>query len=76
MNLGDACVHDLRRTMASNLAELGVDRVVIGKCLNHVSVDRATITGAVYDRYDYEKEKLAAFTRWETRLLTIIQRVD
>ena len=76
MNLGDACVHDLRRTMASNLARLGVDRVVIGKCLNHVSVDRATITGAVYDRYDYEKEKLAAFTLWEHDLLRIIECVD
>jgi integrase len=54
IGLGDARVHDLRRTMASNMAKLGVDRIVIGKCLNHISVDRATITGAVYDRYDYE----------------------
>jgi integrase len=73
MGLGDARVHDLRRTMASNMARLGVDRIVIAKCLNHVSIDRATITGAVYDRYDYEKEKLDAFHLWEKELLSIIQ---
>ena len=73
MGMSDARVHDLRRTMASQMAQLGVDRVVIGKCLNHISVDRTTITGAVYDRYSYEKEKLAAFTLWEQRLLSIIQ---
>jgi hypothetical protein len=55
------------------MAELGVDRVVIAKCLNHVSIDRATVTGAVYDRYSYEKEKRAAFEAWENDLLTIIQ---
>ena len=73
LGLSDARVHDLRRTMTSNLAELGVDRIVIGKMLNHISVDRATITGSVYDRYSYEKEKLAAFEVWEARLLSIIQ---
>jgi integrase len=73
LGLSDARVHDLRRTMASNLAELGVDRIVIGKMLNHISVDRATITGSVYDRYSYEREKLAAFEVWEAKVLSIIQ---
>jgi integrase len=73
LGLSDVRVHDLRRTFASNLAQLGVDRVVIAKCLNHVSIDRATITGAVYDRYNYEREKLAAFSLWEQTLAIIIQ---
>jgi integrase len=76
LQLGDARVHDLRRTMASNMAALGVDRIVIAKCLNHVSIDRATVTGAVYDRHSYEKEKLAAFTLWEAELLRIVQGAD
>jgi integrase len=75
MGLSDARVHDFRRTFASNLAELGVDRIVLAKCLNHASIYRATVT-AVYDRYSYEKEKLAAFTLWEQKLLRIIHRVD
>lgn len=73
LNLSDVRVHDLRRTMASKLAQLGIDRVVIAKCLNHASIDRATVTGAVYDRYNYEKEKRAAFELWEAELLRIIQ---
>lgn len=62
--------HDLRRTVATNLAALGVRRVVIAKILNHTSVD-ATVT-AVYDRHDYRKEKQEALQRWEERLLGIV----
>jgi len=62
--------HDLRRTVATNLAALGVRRVVIAKILNHTSID-ATVT-AVYDRYGYRKEKQEALQRWEERLLGIV----
>jgi integrase len=72
LGLADVNVHDLRRTMASQMASLGVDRVVIGKCLNHVSVDRATVTGAVYDRHGYDKEKRTAFALWEEKLDKVI----
>jgi integrase len=72
LGFADVNVHDLRRTMASQMASLGIDRVVIGKCLNHISIDRATITGAVYDRYSYEKEKVEAFRRWEEKLEHLI----
>jgi integrase len=72
LGLADVNVHDLRRTMASQMASLGVDRVVIGKCLNHVSVDRATVTGAVYVRHGYDKEKRAAFALWEEKLDKLI----
>jgi integrase len=34
--------HDLRRTFASQMSALGIDRVVTGKLLNHASVDRDT----------------------------------
>ena len=30
-----ATVHDLRRTMATHLGDLGIDRLIIGKLLNH-----------------------------------------
>jgi integrase len=65
--------HDLRRTFASGLASLGVDRVVIGKLLNHVTFDRLTVTGSVYDRYDYVQEKVDALQRWEQHLWAILQ---
>jgi integrase len=64
--------HDLRRTVASHMARLGIDRTVIGKCLNHVTADRLTITGMVYDRHDYADEKRAALTRWAAELDRLI----
>jgi len=53
---GDFTRHDLRRTVATGLA-LGYGSVV-GRILNHVQAGpRAT---AVYDRYDYDREKRTA----------------
>jgi integrase len=56
--------HDLRRSAATGMARLGIDRLVIAKVLNHRSADHATVTGLIYDRHDYAKEKRAALARW------------
>ena len=60
--------HDLRRTAASHLASVGVDRFIISRVLNHT--DRE-ITG-VYDRFGYDKQKRRALNRWERKLRSII----
>lgn len=52
--------HDLRRTGATGMAELGVDRFIIGRVLNHAD---SSVTG-VYDRYAYLAEKRAALQQW------------
>jgi integrase len=65
--------HDLRRTVASQMAALGIDRVVTGKVLNHARVDRDTVTGMIYDRHSYDAEKRRALERWAERLLDIIE---
>jgi integrase len=64
--------HDLRRTAASQMAAAGVDRLVIAKVLNHRSGDRDSVTGLVYDRYDYESEKRCALGKWANRLADIV----
>jgi len=61
-------VHDLRRTAASHMAALGVQRTIIKKILNHADPD---IT-AVYDRYSYDAEKRAALDAWANRLREIV----
>jgi hypothetical protein len=63
--------HDLRRTVASHLAQLSVAPHVIEAVLNHKS---GTIRGvaAVYNRYDYLAEKRAALEAWGKRLREII----
>jgi integrase len=60
--------HDLRRTAASMMTRAGVQRLTVKKILNHA--DRE-IT-AVYDRYEYDKEKQKAMQNWDRTLKAII----
>jgi integrase len=61
-------LHDLRRTAATNLARLGVDRVVISKILNH---SEGGVT-SIYDRHARDDEKRLALERWGQRLQAIV----
>jgi integrase len=61
-------LHDLRRTFATQLRTLGVDRLVVSKRLNHAE---AGVT-QVYDRYSADPEKAAAMELWANRLREII----
>jgi integrase len=60
--------HDLRRTCATNLGDLGVHRDVIGKILNHAE-PHVTST---YDRASRDNEKRSALIRWDARLGEIV----
>ena len=60
--------HDLRRTAASMMASVGVNRVVIGKILNHAEPG----VTAVYDRHSYDAEKRAALDAWGSRVEQIV----
>jgi integrase len=59
--------HDLRRTFATRLAGLGVDPLVIEKCLNH------TLGGvlATYNRHSYEKDRQEAAILWADEVRSI-----
>jgi integrase len=61
-------IHDLRRTFATHLRSLGVDRLVVSKLLNHAE---AGIT-RIYDRYALDAERDAAMEKWAQRLREII----
>lgn len=63
--------HDLRRTAATGMAELGVDPHVIEAVLNHVSGVRAGVAG-IYNRATYAKEKRLALQLWETHVLQVV----
>ena len=65
--------HDLRRTMATHLEEMGISPFIIGHVLNHVSITKASITSRVYARYDYAGEKREALDLWADRLAAIIK---
>jgi len=67
-----ATPHDLRRTCATYLSELGVPRLVVSKILNHAdgSVD------AIYDRHSYIPEKREALEKWNNELDLILAGQD
>lgn len=69
----DFRIHDLRRTAASNMARLGTDRTVLGKVLNHKGLSGDSAITAVYDRYEYMKEKRIALAKWERFIGEIIE---
>ena len=60
--------HDLRRTGATHLAELGYSDEIIGAVLNHT---RPGVT-SIYNRYRYDKEKRQALEAWARKLDTIL----
>jgi len=56
-------LHDLRRTAASGMAQLGVPPHVIERVLNHISGSQAGVAG-IYNRYGYLPEKRQALDAW------------
>ena len=62
-------LHDLRRTAATQMAELRIPRLHISMILNHAE---GGVT-KVYDRSRYEPEKRAALDRWGERLAAIVE---
>jgi integrase len=68
LGLENLCPHDLRRTAASLITGLGINRLIVSKILNHV--ERGVT--AVYDRHGYDDEKRMALDAWSRKLGGII----
>src|SRR5262249_28584218 len=63
-------LHDIRRTVATRMADLGVLPHVIEAALNHYSGHRAGVAG-VYNKSPYESEVRAALALWEDRVRSL-----
>ena len=61
-------IHDIRRTVGTQLGSLGVSRFHIGRILNHAD---QSVTGR-YDQHQYDDVKKQALELWEKRLVEII----
>ena len=64
-------LHDLRRTAATGMAELGIAPHVVDKILNHVE---GAIRGvaAIYNRHAYLDERKAALEAWSRRVESLV----
>jgi hypothetical protein len=68
-------LHDLRRTVASGMARLGVAPHVIEKVLNHVSGQISGVA-AVYNRHGYQTEKREALSQWAAHLENLMPKLQ
>jgi integrase len=64
-------IHDLRRTTATRMADLGVQPHIVEAVLNHVSGSKAGVAG-VYNRAAYAAEKRQALDLWAAHVEAIV----
>jgi integrase len=72
-NIAPWTLHDLRRTFATNLAQLGVAPHIIERLLNHISGQISGVS-AIYNRATYLDEMTAAIQQWEAKLASLLSK--
>lgn len=70
--LPELTTHDLRRTVGTGMARLGVPKEIRAHVLNHKTVAASSVTTAVYDQYDYFDEKKDALDLWANEVQNMI----
>ena len=68
-------IHDLRRTMSTNMAMLGVPQPVTEALLNHKT---GVVSGvaAIYNVYSYADEKREALGAWSRHVMKLVKLQD
>ncbi len=68
-------LHDIRRTVVSGMAQLGIQPHVADKILNHQS---GTISGvaAVYQRHEFLEERKTALDAWGNYVQSLLENTD
>jgi integrase len=64
--------HDLRRTVNTRLARMGIPKEIRDRVLNHVASLRDP-ESKHYNTHEYEREKRDAFSRWATEIEALIK---
>lgn len=62
-------IHDLRRTMRTGMAKLGIEQHVGERVLNHV---KTTGVIAIYNQFKYEKPMQDALQKWADHVASIV----
>jgi integrase len=65
-------VHDIRRTVATGMADIGIEPHVIEAALNHFGGHRRGVAGT-YNRSGYERAVKAALARWSEHVLALAE---
>ena len=65
-------LHDIRRTVATRLADLGVQPHIVEQILNHRSGHRRGVA-SIYNRSVYEREVKAALALWSDHVRMLVE---
>jgi integrase len=65
-------IHDIRRTVATRMAELGVQPHIVEAVLNHVSGHKGGVAG-IYNRATYDREKREALNFWAEHVMATVE---
>jgi integrase len=75
LTIGAYRLHDLRRSVATHMAELGVLPHIIEAILNHVSGHRAGVAG-IYNRSRYQDAMREALQTWGNYISALAPKLD
>jgi integrase len=70
--VADWNLHDLRRTAATRMADIGIEPHIIEAIINHHGGHRRGVAG-IYNRSRYERAIKAALERWEQYVLAWVE---
>jgi integrase len=65
-------VHDIRRSVATGMADIGIEPHVVEAVLSHYSGHRAGTAG-IYNRSPYERAVKTALARWSEHVLALVE---
>lgn len=74
-NISPWTIHDLRRTAATGMAEIGIAPHIVEAVINHASGHKNGVAG-IYNRASYENEKRDALDRWAAHVVQIVTTVE
>ena len=61
-------LHDFRRTMVTQMNDMGIAPHVVEACVNHVSGSAKAGVAGVYNRAEYLKERTTALNAWAAKI--------
>ena len=64
-------LRDIRRTVATGMADIGIMPHIVEACLNHISGAKSGVAGT-YNRAQYKDEKRMALDRWAAHISGLI----
>ncbi len=70
LKIEDGQVHDLRHTVATKMAELGISKEIRSHIFSHQS--ELGGVSETYNHYDFFADKLRALRLWENHLMQVV----